>query len=203
MNQTQPPAGLPSESPSPGARPGTGAGGGGGGGWHGAGREITIAMLLVIALSVAAWVLEGPAAAGFAAVASATLSLVALRGLIERDEPATMPQWSHEAGPSRSFFGFWRTRSDLIDATTSLSAWDVALRPRLVNLFAARLSERHGISLASDPEAAKRVLAEGAASRADLWTWIDPQRQTPPGAGSQPGIPPAVLAALIDRLERL
>ena len=77
-----------------------------------------------------------------------------------------MPQWSHEAGPSRSFFGFWRTRSDLIDATTSLSAWDVALRPRLVNLFAARLSERHGISLAADPEAARRVLTAGAAGRA-------------------------------------
>ncbi len=182
-------------SPGTGAIPGTG--------WRGATREIVIAVLLVIALSAAAWVLEGPAAAGFTAVASAALSLVALRSLIELHEPAVVPQLSHESGPSRSFFGFWRTRSDLVDATRSLAAWDAGLRPRLVNLFAARLSERHGISLAADPEAARRVLTAGAAGRHDLWTWIDPQRQAPPHAGSQPGIPPAVLAALIDRLERL
>jgi hypothetical protein len=43
----------------------------------------------------------------------------------------------------------------------------------------------------------------GTAGRSDLWAWIDPQRQAPPDAGSRPGIPPRVLAALIDRLERL
>jgi hypothetical protein len=203
MNRNPPQPGQTAGAASPGTSPGSGPGPSPGTGWRGAGREIVVAVLLVIALSAAAWVLEGPAAAGFAAVASAALSLVALRGLIERHEPATVPQWSHESGPSRSFFGFWRTRSDLIDASRSLIAWDTGLRPRLLNLFAARLSERHGISLAADPDAARRVLTAGASGRHDLWTWIDPQRQTPPHAGSLPGIPPAVLAALIDRLERL
>ncbi len=175
-------------------------------GWHGAGREITVAVLLVTAVTAAAWALEGPAAAGFTALACAALSLIALRALIEPHEPPQAPHQSHELGPSSSFLGFWRTRSDLADATTSLSAWDNALRPRLTNLLAARLSERHGISLADDPEAARRVLTgstAGTTGRRDLWTWIDPQRQAPPGAVSQPGIPPHVLTALIDRLERL
>ncbi len=190
--------------------------GGHGTGWRGAGREVTVAGLLVVAVTAAAWALEGPAVASFTALAYAALSLVALRALIEPHERPQSPHLSHELGPSRSFLGFWRTRSDLVDATTSLSAWDNALRPRLTNLLAARLSERHGISLTDDPEAARRVLTGGTAGapgktggtartagRSDLWTWIDPQRQTPPDAGSRPGIPPRVLAALIDRLERL
>jgi hypothetical protein len=191
-------------------------------GWRGAGREVTVAGVLVVAVTAAAWGLEGPAVASFTALACAALSLVALRALIEPHEPPQAPHQSHELGPSRSFLGFWRTRSDLVDATTSLSAWDNALRPRLTNLLAARLSERHGISLADDPEAARRVLTGGTAAaagmtggatgtagtpgtagRSDLWAWIDPQRQAPPDAGSRPGIPPRVLAALIDRLERL
>lgn len=172
-------------------------------GWRGAGRELAVAALLVLAITAAAWALEGPAAAGFTVLACAALSMVALRALVEPHEPPQAPRQSHELGPSRSFLGFWRTRSDLVDATRSLSAWDNALRPRLTNLLAARLSERHGISLADDPEAARRVLAVGAAGRRDLWTWIDPRRQATPDAGSRPGIPPHVLAALIDRLERL
>jgi len=172
-------------------------------GWSGAGREIAVAVLLVLALTAAAWALEGPAAAGFTALVCSALSLAALRVLIEPHEPPQEPARSHDLGPSRSFTGFWRTRSDLVDATRSLSAWDNALRPRLTNLLAARLSERHGISLADDQEAARRVLTGGTAGRRDLWTWIDPGRQTPPDAGSRPGIPPHVLAALIDRLERL
>jgi hypothetical protein len=195
---------TPSPHMPPSKAPGSGIGTGGARtGWRGAGREITVAALLIIAIAGAAWVLGGPAAAGFAAVACLALSLVALRALIEPHEPPPAPQVSAEIGPSRSFFGFWRTRSDLSDAVRSLSAWDNGLRPRLTNLLAARLAERHGISLTEDPEAARRVLTGGRQVRRDLWEWIDPQRQTPPDAGTRPGIPPNVLAALIDRLERL
>jgi len=174
--------------------------------WRDATREIIVAVVLAVAVTAGAWVLAGAAAAGFAALACAALSLVALRALIQPHEPPAAPLMSADLGPSRSFLGFWRTRSDLVDATRSLSAWDNGLRPRLTNLLAARLSERHGISLAEDPEAARRVLNEGGAgrrSRADLWAWIDPHRQAPEDAGSMTGIPPQVLAALIDRLERL
>jgi hypothetical protein len=192
-----------------GGRPGRVTSPSAGPSWRDATREITVAVLLVLAITVGAWVLAGPAAAGFAALTCAALSLVALRSLVQPHEPPAVPHLSAELGPSRSFLGFWRTRSDLVDATRSLSAWDSGLRPRLTNLLAARLSERHGISLAEDPEAARRVLnagrtgRTGRAGRTDLWTWIDPQRQTPLNAGAVAGIPPQVLAALIDRLERL
>ncbi|MDR2986260.1 MAG: hypothetical protein LBV34_15600 [Nocardiopsaceae bacterium] len=172
-------------------------------GWSGARKEIIIAALFVIAVTAAAWALYGPPTAGVTAIACAILSLLGLRTIIEPHEPPPAPPSSREAGPSLIFFGFWRTRSDLSDATRSLSAWDNALRPRLTNLLAARLAERHGISLYEDPEAAKRLLTGGKRGRNDLWIWIDPWRPTPPNAGAQTGIPANVLAALIDRLERL
>ena len=56
------------------------------------------------------------------------------------------------------------------------------------------------LHLADDPDAARRLLL---GSRHDLWRWIDPSQPEPAEAGSQPGIPPRVLAALIDRLEKL
>jgi len=181
-------------------------------GWNGTGRELAVAAVLVLALTAAAWVLDGPTAAAFVLLICVALALVGLRALIElEEEPPRRPE-SHEFGPSQSFIGFWRTRSDVFDATRSLSAWDHELRPRLTNLLAARLSERHGISLADDPDAARDLLNAGRhhrhgrrdqPGRLDLWTWIDPQRPTPPGAGSKAGIPPNVLAALIDRLEKL
>jgi hypothetical protein len=192
----------PQQPPATATRSGTSTGVAGTG-WRAAGREITIAALFMIAVAGAAWALYGPAAAGFAAVACLALSLVALRGLIEPHEPPPAPRLAQEIGPSRTFFGFWRTRSDLSDAVRSLSAWDNGLRPRLTNLLAARLAERHGISLTEDPVAARQLLTGGRQGRHDLWAWIDPRRQTPPDAGSRPGIPPNVLAALIDRLERL
>ncbi|MGN6677468.1 MAG: hypothetical protein ACTHKL_06745 [Streptosporangiaceae bacterium] len=195
---TQSPQQPPPQATGSGAGPGAASAG-----WRGAGREISVAALLVCAVAGAAWAMEGPAAAGFIAVTCSALSLLALRGLIEPHEPPPAPHLAQEIGPSRTFFGFWRTRSDLSDATRSLSAWDNGLRPRLTNLLAARLAERHGISLAEDPDAARRVLTGSKPGRRDLWTWIDPQRQTPPDAGSRPGIPPNILAALIDRLERL
>jgi hypothetical protein len=172
-------------------------------GWSSARKEITIAALFVVAVTAAAWALYGPAAAGVTATACAVLSLLGLRAIIEPHEPPPAPPLARESGPSLIFFGFWRTRSDLSDATRSLSAWDNTLRPRLTNLLAARLAERHGISLYEDPEAAKRLLTGGKRGRNDLWAWIDPWRPTPPDVGVRTGIPPNVLAALIDRLERL
>jgi len=169
-------------------------------GWHGARRELTVAALFAVALTAAAWAIGGSRTAGFVLVICAALSLVGLRALIEPQEEPPPPEASHDLGPSRIFLGFWRTRSNLDDATRSLAAWEVGLRPRLTNLLAARLSERHGISLADDPRAAEALFT---GSRHDLWRWIDPQRPVAPDASTRPGIPQHVLAALIDRLEKL
>jgi hypothetical protein len=169
-------------------------------GWRGARRELTIAGLFAAALTAAAWAIGGPRTAGFVLLCWVALSLVGLRALIEPHQEPPLPEASQDLGPSRIFFGFWRTRSDLDDATRSLAAWEAGLRPRLTNLLAARLSERHGISLADDPRAAEALLA---GTRHDLWRWIDPKRPAEPDAASRPGIPQHVLAALIDRLEKL
>ena len=156
--------------------------------------------MLVAAVTGAAYAFSGPALAGLVLLASVAAGLVALRALVEPDRRPGPPPLPDEAGPSRMVIGFWRTRSDLDDATRSLSAWHYGLRPRLTNLLAARLSERHGVSLADDPDTARRLLL---GSRQDLWRWIDPAQPDPAEAGSQAGIPPRMLAALIDRLEKL
>jgi len=151
-------------------------------------------------VTVAAYALSGPALAGLVLLVSVAAGLVALRALIDPDQRPEPPPPPDEAGPSGTVIGFWRTRSDLDDATRSLSAWHHGLRPRLTNLLAARLSERQGVSLADDPDTARRLLL---GSRQDLWRWIDPAQPEPAEAGSRPGIPPRVLAVLIDRLEKL
>ncbi len=170
-------------------------------GWNTARREIAVAAGLAAALTAAAWVLDGPAAGAVVVIGSVALSLLLLRTLLGQgaELPPPVPDPSQ---PTQSFRGFWRTQADLADATRSLSAWDMGARRRLTNLFAARLAERHGISLADDPEAARRLLLRRP-SRHDLWFWIDPTRPTPPDAGARRGIPPSALASLIDRLEQL
>jgi hypothetical protein len=174
-----------------------------GGGFRGAGREVAVAAGLVIALAAAAWVLFGPATSSIVVLYAAAISLVVLRSLISQPpKPADEPEASHDT-PAQSFAGFWRMQTDIAFAITSLSAWDNNSRRRLQNLLAARLSERHNISLAADPQAARAVFIGDRAAREELWYWIDPQRQTPDDASSRRGIPPRHLSALIHRLEQL
>ena len=173
------------------------------GGFRGAGRELAVAAGLVIALAVAAWVLFGPATSGIIVLCLAAVSLVVLRALINRPvKPEDLTEAGHDA-PATSFSGFWRMQTDIASAIASLSAWDNNSRRRLQNLLAARLAERHDISLAADPQAARAAFIGDRSSRAELWFWIDPERQTPDDASSRRGIPPRVLAALIHRLEQL
>jgi hypothetical protein len=100
-----------------------------------------------------------------------------------------------------TFTGYWRRRAGLVDGTQSLAAYDAVLRGTLQHLLAARLAERHGISLHDDPDAARRRLCPRPRDDA-LWYWVDPARPPAP-PGKQPGIPPRTLARLIDRLEQL
>jgi hypothetical protein len=172
-------------------------------GWYSAKREIAVAAGLVIALAGAAWLLFGPVAASVVVIACVALALVALRALIEpHGRPPNLPDLAYDA-PSSSFVGFWRTQTDLADAMTSLSAYEMNTRRRLQNLLAARLSEGHGISLTQDPRAAKAVFSGPDGAGAALWYWIDPERPVPEDAQLRRGIPPRVLAALIHRLEQL
>jgi hypothetical protein len=170
--------------------------------WAAARRELAVAAGLVLALTATAWLLLGAATAGIVALICIALGLAGTRTLIEPyvapEEPAELVR----DFPTQSFTGFWRTQFELSSSTRSLAAWDLNTRGRLQNLLAARLAERHGISLLAEPEAAKQAFI-GTGRRADLWYWIDPDRPTPANASSRPGIPPRTLAALIQRLEQL
>lgn len=66
------------------------------------------------------------------------------------------------------------------------------LRPQLQRLFAARLAAGHGTDLYRAPERARALVGD------DLWPWIDPSQPPPERA-----IPPAVLRALVARLDAL
>jgi hypothetical protein len=174
-------------------------------GWYAARRELAVATGLVVALAVATWALLGPAAASIVTLICAGLGTLALRALLpHHDRAAGQPNLYYE-GPTTSFAGFWRMQTDLSDAIASMSAWDVNTRRRLQNLLAARLAERHGISLADDPAAARAIFVGSPERRglAELWYWIDPKRPVSPDATSSPGIPHRALVALIQRLEQL
>ncbi len=170
-------------------------------GWRAAAPELAIAIALVAVTSIAVYLYAGAGTAVAALAFWAVLALAALRWIVP---PAARPLADQGGwrGPGRtSFIGYWRKRAMLTDATASMVSYDAELRPTLQHLLAARLAERHGISLYQDPDAAKRMLLPRPGEDV-LWYWLDPRRPAE-GNHQQRGIPPRTLAAIIDRMERL
>jgi hypothetical protein len=180
------------------------AAGGPGGGWGTAIPEICIAAVVVACAAVTGYAAAGLAGAALVMAIAAVAALVVLR-VIAPGAAGGLAEGRIGVGDvegiSGTFYGYWRRRSGLIDATHSLSAYDSGLRSTLQHLLAARLAERHGVSLHDDPGTARRLLCPAPRDQA-LWYWVDPARP-PSDVGNQPGIPPRTLARLIDRLERL
>jgi hypothetical protein len=93
------------------------------------------------------------------------------------------------------------------DARESLSGYELHLRPLLQRLYEVRLAERHGVSLATQPERAAALIGP------ELWPWIDPSRprltvdslgrplSRDPSLG--PAVPDPLITALVERLEQL
>jgi hypothetical protein len=82
---------------------------------------------------------------------------------------------------------YWTVRNGL-----DTDAYPSSLRPQLQRLYAARLSERHGISLYAEPAEAAALIGPAA------WPWLDPEH-APPSAT----VTPDQLNTLIHRLEAL
>lgn len=172
-------------------------------GWAASRPELLLAAALAAAVSVAGYAFAGPGAAAVVLLAAAGGALFLLRG-IPLWQPGRGPADDGPAAPRipSSFNGFWRKRAGVAAAMRSLAGFDLELRGILQNLLAARLAERHGVSLYADPDAARRLLFPGGRA-AELWFWLDPDRPAAPGGDPRPGIRPRSLATLIDRLERL
>jgi hypothetical protein len=154
-------------------------------------------------------------------VVAAAAALLALRWVL----PAAAPPPAVDGGADTistgwSAYRYWRTLSDLRDSVAARTAYEMRLRPALEHLLAARLAERHGVNLYTDPAEARRLLCR-AGRDDDLWPWVDPagagpddrdgpegadgpeERADPRPAGQQPGIPRRTLERLINRLEQL
>jgi hypothetical protein len=171
------------------------------GGWQGSLPEVVIAAVLFVAVTSATWAWAGLTAAALVLTGFGILAVVWIRSLpagglaygVHTDE------W-HDPGHT-TYTGFWRKRGTVKDATASMASYELELRPTLQHLLAARLADRHGVSLYADPDTARRLLLP-AARDSELWRWLDPDRPAPPER-DRGGIPPRTLAAIIDRLERL
>jgi hypothetical protein len=169
-------------------------------GWQGSGYEIAVAVILVTAVTTAAYVWAGTGASVLALSCAAFIALFLLRTLAPPDGRPD-PQSDEMGEPSRTgIAGFWRKRGMLQDATERMVAYDNELRPTLQHLLAARLADKYGLSLYDDPDEARRLLLKRPRDQ-DLWSWLDPRQ--PPRGGEGRGIPPRTLAAIIDRLEHL
>jgi hypothetical protein len=171
------------------------------GGWRESRPELIIAGIAVAAVCAAALAFAGPAAAVITFAGAGVVALATVRGLTPPDDVPPSYQEARDDRSRTTFIGFWRMRSGVEAATKTMTGYDFELRGTLQHLLAARLSERHGISLYDDPDAARRLLALGGSDR--LWFWLDPSRPAVADQGSSAGIPPRTLAAIIDRLERL
>lgn len=200
-------------------------------GWRWARPELSVAVVAVAAAAAAGYALAGPRALTVVLVVAAAAALVALRWLLPPPEPLPAVQGGADTVTTGwSAYRYWRTLSDLRDGVAARAAYEMRLRPALEHLLAARLAERHGINLYTDPAQARRLLCR-AGRDDDLWAWIDPSQadsaqddlgQTDPEAASgrragagpeertdprtsrqQPGIPRRTLERLVNRLEQL
>ena len=169
-------------------------------GWRTARPELAAAAATVVATASAAYAWDGSAAAAVVLAAAALVALVVVRTLTEPVRRPALPQAEWQATGRSVITGFWRKRSMVSDATASNGNYDYELRPTLQHLLAARLADRHGVSLYAEPGRARELFA--GTRHDDLWPWVDPARLAAPDTKGG-GIPARTLAAIIDRLEHL
>jgi hypothetical protein len=168
--------------------------------WRRARPELAVAAVALLCGSTAAYILAGVPGTVVVVVVFTAFALVVLAVLVPRGSlPSARPNRGRQ--PTNWVRSYWRVQLRLREGTASVFAYQFGLRPQLEHLLAARLAQRHGINLYTDPEAARRVLCAHPRDR-DLWDWVDPARQ-PPDRSDARGIPPRALARLVRRLEQM
>jgi hypothetical protein len=172
-----------------------------GGSWRASAPELAAGAFGVLVTALAVYAYAGPDAAVTVVASCAVAAIAYLRLLVPAIREPEIGEMLPYGQATSSFLGVWRKRVMLRDATARMTSYDAELRPALQHLLAARLAQRHGVSLYADPAAARRLLLPGPRDDA-LWFWLDPGRQAETDP-KRPGIPPRSLAAILDRLERL
>jgi uncharacterized membrane protein len=171
--------------------------------WRRARPEIIIAAVFVAVAALAGLAMAGWPGLGIVATVTAVVTLLVLRGLAPRPATAaTRKARELDSTSTRSLSGYFHRRFVVTTAISSLPFYEADLRPVLEHLLAARLAERHGVNLYTEPAAARRAFVRSGTDEA-LWRWIDPAARAAEGASSGHGIPRRTLARLIDRLEHL
>jgi hypothetical protein len=180
----------------------------GDGPWHGAGPELTIAAVAVIAAAAGGYAVASWEGLAVVAITASAIALFVLRTLLPQGT-ADAAKKAREKAKAKPVSGYSHRRFVVQSSVSNGSFYAVELRPVLEHLLAARLSERHGINLYQDPDAARRQFCKHRGDAA-LWPWIapeaPPQQPLPertPARANHRAIPRHVLLRIIERLEKL
>lgn len=162
-------------------------------------------MVLLLAIVLAATKgLEG-LALGLIIVAINELAVLIL-GLYDRKAPGHPNKafaWlrkvlrrRRQTRTSRGFPSYEKIIADLSWAKFSLRDFDMGIRKRLLGIATVRLSDRYGVDIEQNPDAARQLLGEKA------WSVLRPD-QPPSDDRTAPGIPLTEVAAVVTALENL
>lgn len=150
---------------------------------------------ILAALVVLAAVVEGWQGLLYAAATATAVELALMRlGMAD----LRWPHWRRnrrDPAPDALSRSFTQLRDEVAWSGHSMREFDRTLRPRLTQVLAVRLAERHGVRLHQDPQA--RTLVEP-----QTWGLLDPGRPRVFERGVS-GVDPAELGAVVDQLETL
>jgi uncharacterized protein YjeT (DUF2065 family) len=170
--------------------------------WQRARPEVIVAAIVATVAALAGLAVAGWPGLAVVATVVAVATLLVVRGLAPRPAPeATRKAAESDSSTMLSLTGYSQRRFLVATGITSRPFYEANLRPVLEHLLAARLAERHGVNLYTDPAAARRAFVRTARDDA-IWHWIDPA-SVAAASDAQSGIPRRTLARLIDRLEHL
>jgi hypothetical protein len=169
--------------------------------WHGAAPELTIAAVAVVVTAVGGYAIAGWDGMAVVVIAAAAIGLFMLRTLLPQGIADAVNR-AREKATAKPVSGYSHRRFVVQSSVSNLSFYDLELRPVLEHLLAARLSERHGINLYQDPDAARQAFCKHRGDAA-LWRWINPDAPAVPAQANRRGIPRHVLLRIVERLEKL
>ena len=171
--------------------------------WQGARPELVTAAVMVAVTALAGGLVADWSGMAVVAIGAAAISMLVMRGLLPRSAAQSVRR-AGNVQSMRPISGYAQRRFVVATSLTSRPMYESDLRPVLEYLLAARLAEKHGVNLYTDPAAARAAFCRTRGDAA-LWRWVDPAQALPAGDRDREkhGIPRRTLARLVNRLEQL